>query len=386
MKSSRQLLLDAYAHRELERPLLSFYELDYLVEEEKRSSDPFNIYADPSWHELLELTRREADRHLNVGCPALYDATGSPVDLLPGADVREEHTEVERGMEFHTTVRLPGGRELRSRRFRDFDIDTVWTLDPLIKTADDLSAWTDLPPSTRDARLREEECLAIERREAALGDCGIILFDTADALCQVAQLMEMGEFCVMALTEEELFLRALRKAEEYLEWRIEAVCRRFPGYLWRLVGPEYAAEPFLPPELFEKYVVPFDSRLVDLIHRYRGKVRMHSHGRLRNVLPMMLDCGIDALDPLEPPPQGDMEIGEIQAITRDRITLLGTLEITDLENMSRDDFRRFLKVHLARIPWRRNFILMPSASPYGRKLSLRTMENYHILVEELHRL
>lgn len=386
MKSSRQLLQDVYAHRELERPLLSFYELDYLVDEEEKSSDPFNIYADPSWHGLLELTRNHADRHLNVGCPALYDTAGRAIDLLPEENLREERCNVERGVEFHSTILLPGGKELRCRRFRDFDIDTVWTLEPFVKTAEELSAWVDLPPSIRTAGLREEECRIIEERDAALGDRGIVMFDTADALCMIAQLMEMGEFCVMALTEEELFLRALQKAQEYLEWRIEAVCRRFPGYLWRLVGPEYGAEPFLPPELFEKYVVPFDSRLVDLIHRYNGKVRMHSHGRLRSVLPMMLDCGIDALDPLEPPPQGDMEIEEIQTVAGDRITLLGTLEITDLENMSHDDFRRFLKGHLARIPWHRNFILMPSASPYGRKLSPHTTENYHILVEELHRL
>lgn len=386
MKSSRQLLQDAYAHRELERPLLSFYELDYLADEEEKSSDPFNIYADSSWHGLLELTRNHADRHLNVGCPALYDASGQPVEWFPGTCVREERIPIERGAEFLTTVTLPGGKQLTSRRLREFDIDTVWTTEALVKDADELRACAELPASTRDAALREEECDAIEKREAALGERGIVMFDTSDALCMVALLMEMGEFSVMALTEEDLFLQMLQKAQEYLEWRIEAVCRRFPGYLWRIVGPEFAAEPFLPPELFEKYVVPFDSRLVDLIHRYNGRVRMHSHGRLRSVLPMMLDCGIDALDPLEPPQQGDMEIEEIQAVTRDRITLLGTLEITDLENMDPDDFRRFLKTHLQRIPWRKNFILMPSASPYGRKLNPRTTENYRILVEELHRL
>ena len=41
------------------------------------------------------------------------------------------------------------------------------------------------------------------------------------------------------------------------------VSRRFPGRLWRIYGPEYAAEPCLPPRLFNEYVVRYTASYGD---------------------------------------------------------------------------------------------------------------------------
>lgn len=37
--------------------------------------------------------------------------------------------------------------------------------------------------------------------------------------------------------------------------RTKEASRLFPGRLWRICGPEYASAPYLPPHLFEEYVV-----------------------------------------------------------------------------------------------------------------------------------
>ena len=63
--------------------------------------------------------------------------------------------------------------------------------------------------------------------------------------------------------------------------------------------------------------------------------------------------------------------------------LFGNLEVSDIENLPPEQFRekvaRALREGTAGEG--RGFVLMPSACPYGRKLSPRALKNYEIMVE-----
>ena len=89
-----------------------------------------------------------------------------------------------------------------------------------------------------------------------------------------------------------------------------------PDPLWRVYGPEYA--------------------------------RIHSHGNLREVLPIIAETDWDAIDPIEPPPA---------------------------------EFERLVARALREGRGGRGFVLMPSSCPYGRNLARRTLENYRLMVE-----
>ena len=78
--------------------------------------------------------------------------------------------------------------------------------------------------------------------------------------------------------------------------------------MWRIYGPEFATEPLLPSRFFAEYVVPYTGPMVKMIQRHGGFVRLHCHGRIRNVLPHIAAMGVDAIDPIEPPPQGDVQL------------------------------------------------------------------------------
>jgi len=68
-----------------------------------------------------------------------------------------------------------------------------------------------------------------------------------------------------------------------------------------------------------------------------------------------------------------------------QMVLFGNIEISDIENMPEKMFREIVKKSIADgiSGEGRGFVLMPSASPYGRDISELTLRNYQIMVEEI---
>ncbi len=262
---------------------------------------------------------------------------------------------------------------------RDRDLDTVWTTEHLLKNTDDLKAYLQIPD---EAFAESIDVAPLEAEEAELGDRGIVMIDTEDPLCAAAALFSMEEYTIIALTEPALFHQLLEKNARRIHARTEQVSRLLPGRLWRIYGPEYASPPYLPPRLFEQYVVRYVGPMVRMIQAHGGFARIHSHGRLKDMLDKIVAMGADALDPIEPPPQGDVELAYVRRRYGKQLVLFGNLEIADVERMPADRFAEKVKRALEEgtAGEGRGFVLMPSAAPYGRTISSTTMRNYETMV------
>lgn len=368
----RERLMATLRGEPVDRPAVSFYELNGL-DENPSDSDPFNIYSHPSWRPLIELTRDRTDRIVMRG------VSFTPTQPDPIESVTESRTEIRDGRRYvFQTLRI-GSRTLTSRTRRDPDVNTVWMEEHLLKDTADLKAFLDLPALEPETEVDTGRVL---EAEAALGDTGIVMIDTPDPLCLAAYLFDMAEYTVIAMTEPALFHRLVERMAVIVQARTEAVARALPGRLWRIFGPEYASPPYLPPALFREYVVRHDRPMVRAIQQQGGFARLHSHGNIRGILDAITEIGPDALDPLEPPPQGDMELREIREKRGRDWVLFGNLEISDIENLPtaglEDKVRRALSEGTAGAG--RGFVLMPSASPYGRILSDLTLRNYEAIV------
>ena len=277
-----------------------------------------------------------------------------------------------------TTV-TAGGRTLTSVTRRDRDVDTVWTVEHLLKSNDDVRAYLELPDEVFAETI---DVTPLIGEEAHLDDRGIVMVDTEDPLCAAATLFSLEDFTVFAMTENALCHRLLEKCARRIQARTEQVARQFPGHLWRIYGPEFATEPYLPPHLFDEYVVRYTGPMVQAIKRHGGFARVHIHGRIRNVLDAVVEMGADAIDPIEPPPQGDVDLAFVRERYGRDLVLFGNLEIADIENAEPRQFERLVRRALADGTHGdgRGFVLMPSACPYGRKLSKRTLQNYETIV------
>ncbi len=357
----------------VDRPAVSFYELNGL-DEDPDDPDPFNIYSDPSWAPLLSLTREHTDRIVMRG----LRLTSGPRGL---GSLGAERTVTERGSSrYERQVLRTPSRLLTGETRHDRDVNTVWVTEHLLKDVDDLRAVLALPAPEPETHIDTDPILAAE---TALGESGIVMIDTPDPLCLGAELFDMATFTVIALTEPALFTALLERFYAVMLPHVEAMAAALPGRLWRIVGPEFATPPFLPPRMFRSYVNRYDASLIAAIQRHGGYARLHCHGRIAQVLDAIADMHPDGLDPIEPPPQGDVQLGDVRRRCGERMVLFGNLEVSDIERLPTPQFVE--RVHRAidegTAGSGRGFVLMPSSCPYGRQLAPQTLRNYEAMID-----
>lgn len=359
--------------RPVDRPPVSFYEINGL-DERPDDPDPFNIYTHPSWAPLIELAAARSDRIVMRSVPMC----GGPPDPLAGLTTVE--TWFEDGARYtRRTIRCSHHLFTATDR-RDPDVNTVWRVEHFLKGPDDLRAWLELPAPQFGG---EPNLTGVLTAEAALGDGGIVMIDTADPLCLAADLFAMADYTVAAATEPALFHRLLERFAAVLWPKTEAVAAAAPGRLWRIYGPEYASVPYLHPRFFREYVVRYDTPMVRAIQRHGGFARLHCHGRLKAILDDIAATGCDGLDPIEPPPQGDVELRYVRERYGRQMVLFGNLEASDIENLPTPEFEVKIRRAIAEgtAGQGRGFVLMPSSCPYGRVLSPLALANYRKMVE-----
>ncbi len=395
--------------RPVDRPAVNFYEVGGFAID-PADPDPLNVYSDPSWRPLLQLAEERTDliRMRSAVRARSWDpqtAVGNcgvrsaECGVAPGpeSEIRNPKSEMIRAPNLRSdlvrthqyaedrwrctrvTIRV-GGRTLSSVRRRNPDVDTVWTTEHLLKNVEDLQAYLQLPD---DFFAEEIDIARLIDEDSRLGDRGIVMVDTEDPICAAASLFSMEDFVVLAMTEQRLFHRLLERLSQFLLARTQRVSEAFPGHLWRVYGPEYAAEPFLPPHLFREYVVRYTGPMVKAIQKHGGFARVHCHGRLRAILDDIVAMGADATDPIEPPPQGDVELDYVRQRYGDRLVLFGNIELCDIELMEPVEFHKVVEKALAEGTQGqgRGFVLMPSSAPNGRHICPRILKNYETMAE-----
>ncbi len=363
----------------VDRPAVSFYEIGgFRID--PFDPDPYNVYNAPDWRPLIELAEGRTDiiRLMSPVRERSIDPSGSAAGARWHEFFREE-TQDDGETRITITRLTVGGRTLQQVTKRERLVNTVWTVEPLLKNAADVEAFLAVPD---DAFTERIDLAPLEAEERALGERVIVMVDTEDPLCAAAALMSMEGYTVLAFSESALFHRLLGKMARRIQPRTAEVSRRLPGRLWRIYGPEYASEPYLPPRLFEEYVVRYVSPLVREIHAHGGYARIHCHGRVKNLLDMIAGMGADALDPIEPPPQGDVTLREVRQRHGRQLVLFGNLEVADIEMLPTPRFSELVKRALEEgtAGEGRGFVLLPSAAPYGRTLSPVTLSNYEAMV------
>jgi len=374
----RERLMATLTGRPVDRPAVSFYEIGGLVMD-PTDPDPFNIYRDPSWQPLLELaeTRTDLIRMRSAVRTHSHEAWGA--DETASSEFFETEHYVEEGRRITRTTLKMASKAMTSVTRRDRDVDTVWTVQHLLKTNDDVRTYLEVPD---EAFAETIDVTPLVEEEQRLAERGIVMVDTEDPLCAAATLFSMEDFTIFAMTENALCHRLLEKCARRIQRRTEEVAQQFPGRLWRIYGPEFATEPYLPPHLFEEYVVRYAGPMVRAIKSKGGFARVHIHGRIRNVLDAVVEMEADAIDPIEPPPQGDVDLAFVRQRYGQNLVLFGNLEMADIENAEPKQFEQLVRQALAdgTRGSGRGFVLMPSACPYGRTINKRTVQNYETMV------
>jgi len=381
--SRRERLMATLCGKLVDRPAVNFYEVGGF-QIDPSDPDELNVYNDPSWQPLLQLAEEQTDliRMRSPVRPRSHE-----LDILPcrpdAGNTLDEFFNideyVEDGYSFKRITLKIGNKTMTALTRRSPEVDTLWTVEHLLKNLEDLKAFLELPD---EIFAEDVDVSSLVEEDRELGERGIIMVDTEDPICAAASLFSMEDFTILALTEQKLFHRLLEKLSVHIQARTQKTAKAFPGHLWRIYGPEYATEPYLPPNLFKEYVVRYTGPMVKAIAEHGGFARIHCHGRIRAVLDYIVEMGAAAIDPIEPPPHGDVELEYVRRKYGKELVLFGNLEIADIENSEPGDFEKIVEKALidGTSGKGKGFVLMPSSAPTGREITPRMMTNYETMM------
>jgi hypothetical protein len=343
-----------------------------------------------SYKPLMDLIREKTDcLHMaSLPAPAFGNAADDVrvVDSAPQKKNQRITTNQwrQRNSLFSETIYdTPKGRLKSLHRIND-DLCTVWTLEHPLKTIDDIDKFISLDWQPAD----DLDLTDFAKKQHDLGDNGIMMPSITDPLGELGELFEMSEFLILAFTETEKIKRAMDFLFEFQINHLNALFQAgikagvdWSQCLFRICGPEFATEPYLPPEYFASFVTPYVKPMSDVIHQYGSKMRFHCHGRLSAVLDEIMKTEPDALDPIEPPPDGDIELKEVKKRIGDKVCLFGNIEINLLENGQPEQVRDFTIDSLNQAKAGGGFVCMPTAAPINDPLSPKTEQNYRTFID-----
>lgn len=357
--NSRQRLIKTLKGEGTDRVPISLYEFDGFYDDW--------IFDHPEYVEILEYAEGKTDK--------MYFWTPSDSKPVLFYGVIEEESlqrttwKDERSTYTETEIKTPKGTVCSVSR-QDSGVHTSWTTQQLCKNAEDAKKILSIPYEPWQPRVD-----SFSKLDKKLNGSGIVMGDVPDALCLTVELFGLTRFLKMYMLHRNLILELMDFFHERILNYLRHLLKEGAVALYRIVGPEYATPPYLHPREFDRLVTSYDVDLVDLLHRYEGYARLHSHGRVKRVLGSFKEMEVDAVDPLEPPPDGDIELSEARKILGREVTLIGNIEERLFEVGSKGDIEKAVRKAIEEGAYDGSFILCPTAMPLTTPLSKRIQEN-----------
>jgi uroporphyrinogen-III decarboxylase len=326
---------------------------------------------DASYKKLMQKIRQDTD------CICMWEPSSNAVFLESAyaAEIEKSQYRENDAIITNRVLHTPKGDITNTRKVID-DVQTVWQTEHWCKNIDDVEKALSVPFQPLEYNVQD-----YARIKNEVGSNGIIMASLADALCLAADLMSFGDYTIWAMTETEHFIKTLDQIHARIMLNLKRMLDVNVVDLYRICGPEYATPPYMPPELFEKFVTPYVSEMVDLIHSRGSKVRVHCHGKIGKVLDEICKTNCDAIDPCEAPPDGDIELSEVKKKIGDRISIFGNIQLKYLETACCEDIKRIVRSCMDVAGKGGRYVIMPTASPINTPLSAKTEENYFTYID-----
>ena len=324
-----------------------------------------------SYKPLMDFIREKTD------CVCMWEPVSNAVFLESAyaADSSVENIRQDSATVTTKTVQTPKGPLKQVTKVID-NVHTVWEVEHWCKSIEDVDRALSVPYESLSYDFSD-----FARIEEEVSDNGIIMSSLSDPLWMAAALMNFGDYTVWAMTETEHFARTVDAMHERCMENLKRMLEMQVVDLYRICGPEYATEPYLPPALFKRFVVPYVKEMTDLIHSKGAKVRLHCHGRISKVLDMIVETGCDAIDPCEAPPDGDIELAEVKKRIGYNICIFGNIQLKLLENGTIEEVRQCVVKCMDSAKVGGRYVIMPTAAPINVPLAKQTESNYMTFID-----
>lgn len=141
--------------------------------------------------------------------------------------------------------------------------------------------------------------------------------------------------------------------------------------------------PFMSMELFEELIVPRRKKLNDFIHAKAPHVKIFHHtcGSVYKLMPQLIDCGIDVLNPVQPGAV-DMDTYRLQKEYGDKMIFHGSIDEQSALISTLDDLRTEMKERIASLGRDGGYIMAPTSN-FQDDMPLENIINFASMAKEL---
>ena len=227
---------------------------------------------------------------------------------------------------FCRTFRTPGG-ELHdviewARPNRGYgDGPNPHRVEPLVKDRADLAALPHLYPAPRKDLLEDAELLLEDLGDEAL----LSAIDTTHAGSWGMEALGPEGMLTAAVQDVELLRGVCELANDCHIRNLQALLDRGLEVVydsWFQCGPSVGWS----PRTFTEVFLPLIRECVEAVHDLGGLYIYQDDGRMRDIIPEIVDAGVDVVAGLQPPGVGDVNLGETKRAFGDRVALCGGLD------------------------------------------------------------
>lgn len=195
--------------------------------------------------------------------------------------------------------------------------------------------WFDF--STMSRRLEEYKDFAVMASGASVYQHPTLVRGLDQLLCDLLTDPEMAEYIIDAYTN--FYYDYYKAMFEACQGQIDIL----------RIADDFGMQdrPLISREIFETYFYPRIRKLCDLAHSYGVKVMFHSCGSVFEFIDLLIQAGVDVLDPLQPNAK-DMNPENLQAHFGGKICFHGSIDTQFvLPQGTTEDVRAQVRKHMA---------------------------------------
>ena len=254
---------------------------------------------------------------------------------------------------------------------------TAVTVKCLIETEEDAQRFLSAPDEPILADLAPLPAL-----DAEVGDRGIVSIDCPDPGCWVHSMLGSEAMAFWSVDNRDMLHAVFDKVHRNQIAMLKSALGHTRG---RLVSSGSGAEKWIPPLMsptdFEEFLAPSLREIATLVHETDGLLWYHCHGRVRNFIARFAELGVDCLQPVEPPPLGDVTLRDAKRLAAGKMCLEGNLQWGEIITGTPAGVRRMTAAALSEGAPGGAFILGLSAGLHGPYLGEAERERLSAFIE-----
>lgn len=199
------------------------------------------------------------------------------------------------------------------------------------------------------------------KTDGLVGEKGICMFNLDHPGYALQRMMGSETLAYLTVDERDTVREALELFAGRIRRHAEAAVNNGINGVFSWVGPEILTPPLMGYGDFEDFVINIDEPLCGLIHSAGGYTWLHCHGKVSKLIGRFKVMGIDVLNPLEPPKNGDVSMEEIVNTHGRTIGFEGNIEIQDILQCGTEELKEKISSCVQAGAKSGRFILCPSA-------------------------